>query len=91
MPQVGCPIVAQIWDTKGLPLSVERAKRAWDDWRREMSDFRRHLDALPEDSEFKSEWDVQAAEREVMARISEDCLEFFSLLPGSCWEALFWV
>ena len=38
-----------------------------------MSDFRRRLDASLEDPEFKRERDVQAAEREVAARVAEGC------------------
>ena len=45
-----------------------------------MSDFRRHLEASVEDPEFKREWDVQAAEREVMTCVSEGC-------PGVCLPA----
>jgi len=36
-----------------------------------MSDFRRHLEASLADPAFKREWDEQAVEREVMARIVE--------------------
>ena len=36
-----------------------------------MSDFRRHLEASLEDSEFKQEWDAQSAEQEVTRRIVE--------------------
>ena len=36
-----------------------------------MSDFRRHLESSLENPEFRQEWDIQAAEREVMGRIVE--------------------